>query len=66
MAGFTNKGKFTIFDSFFRATGTPTNLHIALITNAVVPDADINTFGELTEIADGNGYTTQSWYFSCL
>lgn len=54
----TNKGKFTILDSFFRATGTPTNFFIALVTSAAVPTADTNTLSQLTEIAAGNGYTT--------
>lgn len=55
--GWTNKGAFRILDSYFRAQNTPTNFYIALITVATVPDADTNTFSQLTEIASGNGYT---------
>ena len=54
----TNKGKYAILNSYFRATGTPTNFYIALATSAVAPTVDTNTFGQLTEIATGNGYTT--------
>lgn len=36
----------------------PTNLFWALVTSAVAPVADTNTKSELTEIANGNGYTT--------
>lgn len=54
---FTNRGAFRILQSFFRATSTPTNLFIALVTSAVAPVVDTNTFSELTEVASGNGYT---------
>lgn len=58
MAGWTNKGKFSILDAYFRNTGAPTNFYVALVTSANVPDADTNLLSDLTEIADGNGYTT--------
>lgn len=58
MAGWTNKGKFRALDWIYRGTALPTNFYVALITSAVAPGADINTFSELTEIAAGNGYTT--------
>lgn len=58
MAGWTNKGKAAALDSYFRATGTPTNFYVALVTSAVAPGPDTNTFSELTEIANGNGYAT--------
>lgn len=64
MAGWTNKGKAAILDSYFRATGTPTNFYIALVTSATAPTADTNTFSELTEIASGNGYTTGGYQLS--
>jgi hypothetical protein len=57
MAGVTNRGKFLLLQEFFRATGAPTNIFAALITDAVVPTEDTDTFSELTEIAAGNGYT---------
>ena len=57
MAGWTNRGKYRILEAFYRNANVPTNLYIALITSAVAPGPDINTFSELTEIAAGNGYT---------
>ncbi len=57
-SGMTNRGKKLLFDYVFRATALPTNFYVALITSAVAPTADTNTFSELTEIAAGNGYTS--------
>jgi hypothetical protein len=53
----TNRGKFLMFDWVFRAEAMPTNMYVVLCTDADTPTVDINTLGELTEIADGNGYT---------
>lgn len=36
----------------------PTNLYVALVTSANVPDADTNILSDLTEITAGNGYTS--------
>lgn len=58
MAGFTNKGKYKILGWTFRAATKPSNLYVALITVAVAPGPDTNTFSELTEITAGNGYTS--------
>lgn len=59
MAGMTNKGKFKIFNYYFRRSGAlPTNFYIALVTSAVAPTADTDTLGQLTQIATGNGYST--------
>lgn len=58
MAGFTNRGKKLIMDTYFRGAAAPTNLYVALVTSAVAPTQDTNTLGELTEIASGNGYTS--------
>jgi len=58
VVGWTNRGKYTALDLIFRGGTIPTNFYVALVTSAVAPGPDINTFGELTEIADGNGYTT--------
>lgn len=57
MAGWTNRGKYRNLQAFYRAASVPTNLYVALVTNAVAPSADTNTFSDLTEIADSNGYT---------
>ncbi|MCK5613039.1 hypothetical protein KAR91_64800 [Candidatus Pacearchaeota archaeon] len=58
MAGWTNRGKFSVLDWAFRGATIPTNFYVGLVTSATAPTADINTFGELTEITAGNGYTT--------
>lgn len=42
----------------YNSGSLPTNFYIALVTSATAPDADTNTLGQLTEIANGNGYTT--------
>ena len=54
----TNRGKYLIVESFFRNPTEFTNLYMALVTNATPPTVDHNTLGELTEIANGNGYAT--------
>lgn len=58
MAGFTNKGKFRMLEAYFRGGTLPTTFYVSLFTDAVAPTADTNTKSELTEIANGNGYTT--------
>lgn len=58
MAGFTNRGKYTFLSHLFRAVALPTNYYVALCTDATAPTPEINTFTELTEIADTQGYTT--------
>jgi hypothetical protein len=57
-SGVTNKGAYKILGWSLRQETMETNLYLALITNDNVPDVDTDTFGELTEIAAGNGYTT--------
>ena len=46
-----------MLDWVFHAEALPTNMYVALCTDAVAPTVDMNTFTELTEIAAGNGYT---------
>jgi hypothetical protein len=58
VAGWTNKGKYKVLGWALRAETPPTNLYLALVTSATAPSADLNTLGQLTEIAAGNGYTT--------
>jgi len=53
----TNRGKYLLLKWAFCAETMPDTFYVALITSAVVPTEDTNTFDELTEIADGNGYT---------
>jgi hypothetical protein len=55
--GWTNKGMFSVLDAVYRNNGAPTNFFVALVTSATAPSSDINTLGELTQIATGNGYT---------
>lgn len=58
MGGWTNRGKYRVLDIALRGAAPPSNLYVALCTAANAPTADTNTKGELTEIANGNGYTT--------
>lgn len=58
MAGITNKGKMRLLEWALRGGAIPTTFYVALVTNAVAPTADTNTKSELTELANGNGYTT--------
>lgn len=53
MAGVTNRFKYRVMETFFRAADT---FYAFLITSAVAVSADINTKSELTEIS-GSGYT---------
>jgi len=64
MAGWTNKGKMSILDAYFRNNGAPTNFYVALVTSATAPTADTNTLSDLTEIAAGNGYTSGGYQLS--
>jgi len=53
----TNRGKFLLLDWVFGAEPLPDSFYVALVTVDDVPTVDTNTLDELTEIADGNGYT---------
>lgn len=55
--GWTNKGKYQMLNTRFRAASAPTNFYVALVTSAAAPSATTNTLGQLTQIATGNGYT---------
>lgn len=56
--GWTNRGKKLILDTYFRGASPPTNFYLALCTATTAPTPDTNTLSDLTEIANGNGYTT--------
>jgi hypothetical protein len=58
MAGWTNKLKYRLLGWGFVAVTIPTNFYVALVTSATAPTADTNTKSELTEVANGDGYTT--------
>lgn len=64
MAGVTNRGKVDVLDGFFRAVDIPTNFYVALCTSATAPAATINTLGQLTQIATGNGYSAGGYQLS--
>jgi len=53
----TNRGKYLLLGWSFPRVALPTNFYVALVTDAVEPTVDINTLGQLTQIATGNGYT---------
>lgn len=56
MAGWTNRGKMSILDAYFRNNGAPANFYVAMVTAAAAPGPDTNILSDLTEIAAGNGY----------
>lgn len=59
MASFmTNRGKFRMFNGYFRAVAIPVNFNIMLFNDTTTPTVDTNTVADLTEIPAGNGYTT--------
>ena len=64
MAGWTNRGKYLILDSYFRGATDPTNFYVALVTSAAAPTQDTNTLSQLTQIATGNGYTDGGYQLS--
>jgi len=47
-----------ILEWVFQNATEPTNFFMALVTDATRPTQDTKTLGALTEIADGNGYTS--------
>jgi hypothetical protein len=54
----TNKLAFRILGWAFNGVTIPTNFFVALVTSATAPTVDINTKSQLTEVANGQGYTT--------
>ena len=60
-SGWTNKGKYNLL-AMYRGGSMPANFYMRLFTWAATPDADSNTAADLTEIADGNGYTQGTGY----
>ena len=62
--GMTNRGRKNMYDIVFRGATPPTNFYVALCTSAATPTADTNTFGQLTEISSGNGYTSGGYQLS--
>lgn len=63
MASFiTNRGKAIILDAFFRNQNQPASFEVHLVTGASTPTVDTNDLSELTEVANGNGYTTSTGF----
>jgi hypothetical protein len=58
MAGWTNRGKYNALGAVFRAIALPTNYFVCLEDQTTAPTQDTNTKADLTEIPNGNGYTT--------
>lgn len=56
--GWTNRGKYRRLKQLFDGSTLPTNFYVALVTADIIPNADTNMLGDLTEIAAGNGYTS--------
>ncbi len=55
-SGWTDKGITRAFDIAFRGQNTPSQFHLALVTDATTPTKATNTLSQLTQIATGNGY----------
>lgn len=53
---FTNKGKYLILGTYFRAETAAATFYAPLFTVATPPTVDTNVVGDLTQIATGNGY----------
>lgn len=60
MAGVTNRGKKVMLNAYFAADATdePGAFTLALTESTTAPTADTNVMADLTEVANGNGYTT--------
>lgn len=56
--GWTNRGKYLHQRWIYGAVALPAHFYVVLVTSANVPGPDTNTLSELTEITEGNGYTT--------
>ncbi len=56
--GWTNRGCYLLLGYLFRLSTRPANANLILWTNAVAPTVDTNVVSDATEVANGNGYTT--------
>lgn len=55
----TNKGKRDLLQhEFIRTESLPTNYYVALVTDSGSPGDDTNLMSDLTEVPNGNGYTS--------
>jgi hypothetical protein len=58
MSGWTNRGAYQMLGVRYRAQSNPAAYYMALVTSSPAPDDAVNTLGDLTEIAEGSGYTS--------
>jgi len=58
MAGWTNRGKYRTIRVALGSTDTPASFRVFLLTPATAPTAGTNTLADVTQVADGNGYST--------
>lgn len=54
----TNRGVYLLLGYLFRLSTRPANCNLVLFTAASSPTVDTNLVSDLTEISNGNGYTT--------
>jgi len=66
MAGWTNRGKYAVLGTYFRADTQyePTGFTLMLITSATAPGPDDNDASGYTEITAGNGYSAGGYALS--
>jgi len=67
MAGWTNRGKNNILGVIFNADTAPTSFSMVLLTSATAPTVDTESLTSpvsLTQLANGNGYTTGGYSLS--
>lgn len=63
-SGWTVRGLTRILSRAFQADTIPSTLYMPLITAAATPKASTSTFGGMTQIAAGNGYSTGGYPLS--
>ena len=60
----TTRGLELMFKWAFRSESRPANFYMALVTSATAPTAATKTLSQLTEITQGNGYTSGGYSLS--
>lgn len=55
--GITNRGAYNMVRWMFEGAAIPTQFNLHLVTAATAPTATTDTLGQLTRIANGNGWT---------
>lgn len=57
-SGITDAGKKILLDNSFKGTSAAADYHLILISDTSGVDRDLTTLSGVTEIPNGNGYTT--------